>query len=81
MIGQHEGNDENNQDGQLHDPDYKKKFFRIKSHLHIWTHQSIKLIYLFICGLFKEAVNTLDYIMSNCGMISDNEWQKMWERL
>lgn len=29
------------------------------------------LIYLLICGLFKDAVSNLDYVVSNCKIIND----------
>jgi hypothetical protein len=38
-------------------------------------------IYLFICGLFNEALSSLDYIASNGGKINNDEFEKMWKEV
>jgi hypothetical protein len=36
-------------------------------------------MYSFVCALFND-INSLDYIVSSCGIITENELERMWIR-
>jgi uncharacterized membrane protein len=38
-------------------------------------------IYVFIYGLFNDAVSSLDCILSNDRIVNDNELERMWREM